>query len=238
METKITEVAADIHQLSTYVPDADFTFNQYLVVADEPLLFHTGPRRMFPLVQEAVGKVIPLETLRWITFGHVEADECGSMNDWLAVAPQATVAHTAVGCLVSVEDLADRPPRALADGEVIDLGGRRVRHLGTPHVPHGWDAGLLFEETTSTLFCGDLFTRMGHGDGISSADLLGPAMAAEDIFGDTALTPTTGPTLRRLADLGATTMALMHGPAFDGDCAESLHGLASAFEERMAAVPA
>ncbi|MFC7718555.1 oxygen-binding di-iron domain-containing protein [Nonomuraea recticatena] len=136
-------------------------FNQYLVDAEEPLLFHTGLRGLFPLVSAAVERVMPVERLRWVTFGHLEADECGSMNSWLAAAPHAQIAHGALGCLVSVNDLADRPPRPLADGEVMDLGGKRMRRIETPHVPHGWDAGLFFEETTGTLLCGDLFTSMG-----------------------------------------------------------------------------
>jgi flavorubredoxin len=135
METKVDEIAEGIYRISTWVaeiaPPAGFTFNQFLIDADEPLLFHTGPRRMFPLVREAVGGV---ERLRWITFGHVESDECGSMNEWLAAAPRAEVAHGMIGCMVSLNDMADRPPRGLADGEVIDLGGKRVRHLDTPHV--------------------------------------------------------------------------------------------------------
>ena len=161
METTTSEIADDVFRISTYVPEADFMFNQFLVRADEPLLFHTGPRRMFPLVSQAVAGVVPVDQVRWITFGHVEGDECGSMNDWLAIAPAATVAHTAVGCMVQVDDLADRPPRPLQPDEVLDLGGKRVRHIATPHVPHGWDAGLLFEETTGTLLCGDLFSATG-----------------------------------------------------------------------------
>src|SRR5579872_6798653 len=140
VDTKVDEIADGIYRLSTWVsdiaPPAGFTFNQFLVQAEEPLLFHTGPRAMFPLVSEAVGGILPVEQLRWITFGHVEADECGSMNQWLAAAPEAQVAHGAIGCLVSLNDLADRPPRVLADGEVLDLGAKRVRWIDTPHVPH------------------------------------------------------------------------------------------------------
>ena len=180
METTITEIADDIYRLSTWVPDvappAGFTFNQFLVAADEPLLFHTGHRRMFPLVSDAVSRVLPVEDVRWITFGHVEADECGSMNEWLAAAPRSEVAHGALGCMVSLDDLCDRPPRPLADGEVLDLGGKRVRHIDTPHVPHGWEARVLFEETTGTLFCGDLFTHLGNGDPLTTADIVDPAI--------------------------------------------------------------
>ena len=165
METKLDEIADGIYRLSTCVPEvhppAGFTFNQFLIAADEPLLFHTGPRGMFPLVAEAVAKVVAVESVRWITFGHVEADECGSMNMWLTAAPQSQVAHGALGCMVSLNDMCDRPPRGLVDGEVIDLGGKRVRHIDTPHVPHGWEARVLFEETTGTLLCGDLFSHLG-----------------------------------------------------------------------------
>jgi flavorubredoxin len=232
METTTDEIADGIHRLSTYVPEADLMFNQYLVEADEPLLFHTGLRRMFPLVSRAVARIVPLDRLQWITFGHYEADECGSMNDWLAVAPGATIAHTAVGCLVSINDMADREPRPLQHGEVIDLGGKQVRHLSTPHVPHGWDAGLLFEETTATLFCGDLFTATGTTGAITSDDIVGPALAAEDLFGATCLTPSTGATIRGLGEFAPATLALMHGPAFDGDCERALFDLGDAYDLR------
>jgi flavorubredoxin len=232
MHTDTHEIADGVFRVSTYVPEGDFTFNQFLVRADEPLLFHTGPRRMFPLVADAVSRVIPVETLRWITFGHVEADECGSMNDWLAAAPAATVAHTAIGCAVSVEDLADRPPHPLATGDVIDLGGKRVRHVSTPHVPHGWDAGVLFEETTGTLFCGDLFTAIGAHVPVTTDDVIGPAVAAEDVFGATCLTPSTAPTIASLAELAPQRLALMHGPTFEGDACAALRSLASVYAER------
>jgi flavorubredoxin len=232
METTTDEIADGIHRLSTYVPEADFMFNQFLIEADEPLLFHTGPRRMFPLVSRAVSRIIPLDRLQWITFGHYEADECGSMNDWLAVAPGATIAHTAVGCLVSIDDMADREPRPLQHGEVIDLGGKQVRHLSTPHVPHGWDAGLLFEESTATLFCGDLFTATGRSAAITSDDIIAPALAAEDIFGATCLTPATGATIRGLAEFAPATLALMHGPSFDGECERALFDLGDAYDQR------
>ena len=155
MQTNTCEIGDRIFRLSTCVPGAapgGFTFNQFLVDADDPLLFHTGPRRMFPLVSQAIARIIPLKRLRWITFGHVESDECGAVNEFLAAAPSAEVAHGAVGCMVSLDDLCDRPPRKLADGEVIDLGGRQVRHIDTPHVPHNWEARVIFEQTTKTLF--------------------------------------------------------------------------------------
>lgn len=233
MDTRIDEIAPDIFRLSTYIEPADFTFNQYLIRADQPLLFHCGMRGLFPLVSAAAARVLPLATLRWISYGHHEADESGAMNDWLAAAPEAQVAVGAVGCMTSANDLALRPPRALDDGAVLDLGNRRVRYLATPHVPHCWDAGLLFEESTATLLCGDLFTRLGGGPALSADDPIGPAMAAEDGFGATALTPVTAPTLRRLAALAPTTLGLMHGPAYNGDCVQALQDLADAYGARL-----
>lgn len=233
METRTDEIADGIYRFSTFVADAGIVFDQFLVDAEEPLLFHTGMHGLFPLVSEAVARVTPVERLRWISFGHYEADECGAMNDWLEVAPRAEVAHTALGVMVSVGDQAIRPARALADGEVIDLGGKRVRHLSTPHVPHGWDAGVMFEETTGTLFCGDLFTALGDGPATSDADVVGPALEAEALFGATCLTPVTAPTIRRLAELAPTTLALMHGPAHTGDAATALLGLADGYAQLL-----
>ncbi len=238
METTTHEIADGIHRISTFVPDAGIPFNQYLVVADEPLIFHTGMRQLFPLVSEAVGRIIDPTTLRYVTFGHFEADECGAMNQWLATAPAAEVVHGNIGVMVSLNDQADRPPRALADGEVLDLGGKRVRWIDTPHVPHGWDAGLLLEETTGTLFVGDLFTAMGDSPASTTADIVGPAQAAEDAFGATSLTPMTAPTIRRLAELAPATLALMHGPAFTGDTAAALGALAGFYEARLDGVQA
>jgi flavorubredoxin len=240
METTVHEIADGIYRLSTHVPEvppAGFTFNQFLVVDDEPLLFHCGPRAMFPLVSAAVATVLPVQRLRWITFGHVEADECGSMNQWLAAAPHAQVAHGALGCAVSLNDLADRPPRPLADGEVLDLGRHRLRQIPTPHVPHAWEAQLFFDATTATLFCGDLFTQLGDRPPlVHDADLITPALAAEDVFGATALTPATGPTIASLADLAPRTLALMHGPSATGNCAAALRDLADGYAHRVAAV--
>lgn len=210
-------------------PDG-FTFNQFLIRAEQPLLFHTGPRALFPAISEVVSRVVPLARLRWITFGHVEADECGSMNQWLAAAPRAEVAHGAVGVMVSLNDLADRPPRAWSDGEVIDLGGKRVRHIDTPHVPHCWESRLLYEETTQTLLCGDLFTHTGDGPPITTGDIVGPAKAAEALFHASSITPLAGTTIRKLAALKPTTLALMHGSSFRGDAARALVDLADAYD--------
>jgi flavorubredoxin len=238
MTTRIDEIADGIFRISTFVaevaPPAGFAFNQYLIRAEQPLLFHTGHRRLFPVVHDAVARLIAPKSLRWISFGHVEADECGAMNLWLAAAPAAEVAHGATGCDVSLGDLADRPPRVLADGEVIDLGGRRVRYIDTPHTPHGWDAGLLHEETTGTLLCGDLFTQTGRTEPMTDADIVGPAAAAEDLFGFSSLHPEMGATIRRLAPLAPRTLALMHGPAFNGDASAALEALADDYDRRTA----
>jgi flavorubredoxin len=238
VHTSLDEIADGIHRISTWIPDISpdgFTFNQFLVVADEPLLFHTGPRGMFPLVAEAVEKVVPVESLRWITFGHVEADECGSMNMWLTAAPQSQVAHGALGCAISLNDLCDRPPRPLADGDVIDLGGKRVRQIPTPHVPHGWEAQVLFEEATGTLLCGDLFSQVGGGPALTSGDVVGAALAAEEMFHATCLAPHTASTLRSLGDLAPTTLAIMHGSSFEGDGRQALYDLAAGYEQMATA---
>jgi flavorubredoxin len=239
METRIHEIGDGLFRLSTFVPEVEpggLIFNQFLVLGDDPLLFHTGPRRMFPLVHGAVRRITPPERLRWITFGHYEADECGSMNDWLAAAPSAEVAHGLTACGVSLADMADRAPRPLRDGETIELGGgKRVRYLDTPHVPHGWEAGVLYEESTGTLLCGDLFTQYGDGPPSTAADIVGPAIAAEDVAKYSSLHPSMPATLRRLAGLAPRTLGLMHGPAFLGDGASALQALAADYERRARA---
>ena len=239
METRVTEVADGVHQLTTVVPDAPVAFNQYLITGDEPALFHTGMRLLFPLVSDAVSRVVPAESLRWVSFGHVEADESGSMNEWLALAPHATVAQSQIGCMVSLGDLCDRPPRPLADGECLDIGGHVLQWFDTPHVPHAWEAGVLYDATTRTLFCGDLFTRFGEFEPITTGDIVGPAVEAEDIApGSLSLHPSSGATIRRLAELDVDTLALMHGPAFTGDCHQALLDLAGDFERRAASLGA
>jgi flavorubredoxin len=233
MQTRIDEIADGVYRLSTCVAEAapgGFTFNQFLINGDDPLIFHTGPRGLFPLVSQAITRIIPLDRIRWITFGHVESDECGAMNEFLAVAPHAQVAHGALGCMVSLDDLCDRPPRKLADGEVIDLGGKRIRHIDTPHVPHNWEARVLFEETTMTLFCGDLFTHTGDGPALTESDIVGPALATEELFHATALTVVTAATIRGLAKLQPQLLALMHGSSTRVQCGEALAKLADAYE--------
>ena len=236
MEIRVTEIADGVHQLSTYLAEMDFSLNQFLVAGDEPLLFHTGLRGMFPFVSAAVSSVVAHEALRWISFSHVEADECGSMNEWLAAAPGSAVVHGTTGCMVSVGDLADRPPRPLADAEILDIGRHRLRWIDTPHVTHAWEAGLLFDETTRTLFCSDLFSRMGFYPPTTVDDIVGPAIATEEAFpGSLSLHPATGSIVRRLADLDVATLAPMHGPAFTGDCAAALIDIADDIDKRIAA---
>ena len=237
MTTSIDEISAGIYRLSTLVPEIGpdgFTFNQFLIDDDEPLLFHTGHRSMFPSICEAIETVLPVSRLRWITFGHLESDECGSMNDFLAAAPFAQVAHGAIGCLISLNEMADRTPRALADGEVLETGAHRLRHIDTPHVPHGWDARVLFDESTKTLFCGDLFTHLGNGPALTEGDIVGPAMETESLFRSTSLAPDSASVMRRLGDLEPATLALMHGSSFQGSGRTALEGLASAYESQYA----
>lgn len=240
METRVAEIADGIYRLSTFVPEiappAGFTFNHFLVLGDEPLLFHAGLRKMFPLHREALSRIIPPQRLRWIAFGHYEADECGAMNEWLAVAPNAEVAHGQVGCMVSLNDMADRPPRVLANGEFIELGGgKRLRYIDTPHTPHGWDAGVMFEESTGTLLCGDLFSQLGDGPALTDRDIVGPAIAAEDLFRYSSLCPDMGATIHTLAKFSPRTLALMHGPSFSGDGAAALRALADDYDRRIKA---
>ena len=240
MTAKLHEIAAGIYRLSTWVPQigpTGFTFNQFLLDDEDPLLVHTGHRPMFPSVPDAIETIVAVERLRWITFGHVESDECGAMNEFLAAAPHAEVAQGARGCRVSVAQMADRTPRPLSDGEVIELGTKRVRYIDTPHVPHGWDAGLLFEEATATLLCGDLFTHLGDGPALTEADIVGPASEAEDLFAYSALAPSTPDTIARLAELNPETLGLMHGSSFGGDCTRALGELAEQYRSRIGLAP-
>ena len=234
--TTIDEIADGIHRIHTPValPDGQrFSFNQYLLVDDEPLLFHTGPRRMFALVREAMAAVMPVERLRHVAFSHTEADECGSLNEWLAVAPQAAPLCSTIAAMVSIGDLADRPPRALADGERLVLGRHTVQWFDTPHVPHGWDSGLLMDTTTRTFFCGDLFTQGGDGDAaLTDADILGPSEAFRAPLDYFAHAPQTAATLARLAQLKPRTLACMHGSAWRGDGGALLRHLAEALGAR------
>jgi flavorubredoxin len=228
--TNVHEVADSIYRINTPVTieggPGGFSFNQYLVVDDEPLIFHTGPRKMFPLVREAVVSVLPVERLRYVAFSHVEADECGSLNEWLAVAPHSSPLCGSVAALVSISDLADRPPRPLADGETLSLGKHSVRWFDTPHLPHSWECGYLMEETTRTLLCGDLFTQGGaQSPAVTESDILGPSEAFRRQMDYFSHTKNAGEMLERLASAAPTTLACMHGSAWRGDGAALLRAL-------------
>jgi flavorubredoxin len=228
--TNVHEIATGIYRINTLVAlpgGSGFNFNQYLVVDDEPLLFHTGPRRMHALVAEAIGKVLPLDRLRYIAFSHFEADECGSLNDFLAVAPQAVPVCSRVAAMVSVDDVADRAARPLADGEILKLGQHEIRWYDTPHLPHAWECGLMLELKTRTLFCGDLFTQGGPGDvAVTESDILGPSEAFRRQMDYFAHAPDTTAMLERLAADRPAVLACMHGSAWRGDGAALLRDLA------------
>jgi len=242
--THIHEVAPRIYRINTplAIPGNEFSFNQYLVAADQPLLFHTGPRKMFPLVAEAIRAVMPLESLRYVGFSHFEADECGSLGEFLEIAPRAEPLCGAIAKMVSVDDVSPRPARALADGEVLDLGSHKVKWFDAPHVPHGWECGFLMEATTATLLCGDLFTQGGRGEvPLTTSDILGPSEAFRKPMDYYAHAPQTRATLERLAGEKPKVLACMHGSAWQGDGAALLRQLAEAvtadqnYRERMVA---
>lgn len=231
--TRIDEIAEGIYRICTPVPPSDFpggfTFNQFLIDDEEPLLFHTGLRQLFPLVREAVTSVLDPTRLRFIAFSHVEADECGALNEFLTLAPEASPLCGSVAADVSVRDLADRAPRALDDGDSLSLGRHNVRWLYTPHLPHGWECGYLFEATTRTLFCGDLFTQAGHEHvAITEADILAPSEAMRAQMDYYAHAPDTNVLLEKLAATRPTTLACMHGASYRGDGAQLLRELGAA----------
>lgn len=231
--TNVLEIADGIYRINTPVAIAGgpggFSFNQFLVVDDEPLIFHTGPRRLFPLVREAVASVLPVERLRYVAFSHVEADECGSLNEWLAAAPRAVPLCGTVAAMVSIDDLADRPARALADGEALTLGRHRLRWFDTPHLPHAWECGFLMEEQTSTLLCGDLFTQGGADlPALTAADILGPSEAFRHQMDYFSHSTNARELLEKLAGAKPATLACMHGSAWRGDGAGLLLALADA----------
>lgn len=233
--TNVHEIADGIYRINTPVaiPGAGkFSFNQYLIVDEEPLLFHAGLRKMFPLIQEAVQSILPVKQLRYIAFSHVEADECGSLNHWLAAAEQAVPLCGSVAAMVSIEDLADRHPTAMADNERLCLGKHTVRWFDTPHLPHAWECGFMLEETTSTLLCGDLFTQGGSGkDPIIESDILGLSESFRKKMDYYSHTKNAHTMLERLASTNPTTLACMHGSAWRGDGAGLLRALDVALSE-------
>jgi len=229
--TNIHEVADGIYRINTSVVieggPGGFSFNQFLIDDDAPLLFHTGPRKMFMLVREAVASVLPVERLRYIGLSHVEADECGSLNEWLAVAPQSSPLCGKVAALVSIDDMADRPARALADGETLTLGKHAVSWFDTPHLPHAWECGFLMEERTKTLLCGDLFTQGGADlPALTESDILGPSEAFRHVMDYYSHTQNARAMIERLASAEPTTLACMHGSTWKGDGAKLLRALA------------
>lgn len=226
--TNLHEIAPGIYRINTPVPEANFNFNQYLVADEAPLLFHTGMRGLFPLVSEAIAKVLPLDSLRYLAFSHFEADECGALNQFLAAAPRAVPVASQVGAMVSVNAFAERPARAMADGEVLELGAKKLRWIDAPHVPHGWDNGFMMELTTRTMFSGDLFTQGGSGAAaLTESDILGPSEAFRAPMDYYAHAPHTGSVLEKLAREQPRVLACMHGSAWRGDGAGLLRALAS-----------
>jgi flavorubredoxin len=227
----ITEIAPDVYRFSMFVPEINLQFIQFLVKDDEPLLFHTGMRGIFPLVREAVAKVIDSSKIRHIGFSHYEADECGALNEWLAVAPQAEAVCSFVGAVVSVNDFAIRPARGLADGETFETGKYRFRFVQTPHLPHCWEAGLLFEETNKTLFSSDLFHQNGDVEPLTEADVIGRVRQtlteyqAGPLADYMAYSPLTERNFQKLGALQPKTIATMHGSSFTGDGAAALEDL-------------
>jgi flavorubredoxin len=239
MKSTVTEVARGTYRISTFHPDFGIQVNQYLIDDDEPFLMHTSFRKVFPVTREGVAQVIDPTKLRWIGFSHFESDECGALNAWLALAPRAQAACSFVGATVMVNDFADRPPRGLVDGELLDTGSHRLRFLATPHVPHGWDAGFFFEETERTFLCSDLFFHPGDPEAMTESDVVGRAREAivqglaGPLANDMPYTPYTDATFRRLADLHPCTLALMHGSTFRGDGGKAITALAQVVRETI-----
>jgi flavorubredoxin len=234
--TRVDEIAAGIHRIHTPVEDVPggFSFNQYLVVDEEPLLFHTGPRRMFPLVAEAIASVLPLARLRFIAFSHYESDECGALNQLLAAAPAALPVCGRVNAMIN-GDTFDRPARVLTDGELLTIGTHRLRWLDAPHLPHAWECGYLAEEETRTLLCGDLFTQGGTGTPpLVTGDLVGPTEAFRKSMDYFSHTTHARALLARLAATSPATLACMHGSAWAGDGARLLGALAEALDHDAA----
>jgi flavorubredoxin len=235
----VTEIAPDVFRISLFIPEANLQFNQFLVRDDEPLLFHTGMRTIFPVVREAVASLIDPATLRHISFSHFEADECGSLNEWLAIAPNAQAVCSFVGAEVSVNDFASRPARGVMDGETFSTGKYSFKFLHTPHLPHCWEAGLLFEETKRTLFSSDLFHQLGDVDAITGESVIDRVRqafveyAASPFAGYMPYTRQTETNLQRLVDLRPATIAAMHGSSYSGDGAQAIHELGEVMKELL-----
>jgi flavorubredoxin len=239
MQSQVTEIAKETYRISTFHPDYRIQFNQFLVKDDEPFLWHTGFRRMFQTTLDAVASIIDPAALRWVGFSHFESDECGALNQWLQVAPRAQAVCSFVGAKVMVDDFADRAPRPLTDSEVLQTGRHRLRFLATPQVPHGWDAGLCFDEAEQTLLCSDLFFHPGNPEPLTESDIVGRAgdairgNLAGPMAKDMPYTPYTDSTLQRLAALKPTTLAVMHGSSFRGDGEKAILALAVAIKDLL-----
>ncbi|MGQ0633102.1 MAG: MBL fold metallo-hydrolase [Planctomycetaceae bacterium] len=237
--TKIDEIAPDLFRLSVYVPEIDMQFNHFLVRDDEPLLFHAGLKGMFPLLREAVATLIDPARLRYIAWSHFESDECGALNEWLQLAPRAEPVCTLVGKIVSVDDFSIRPARGMTVDEVLGTGKYRYRFYPSPHIPHGWDAGVLFEETQKTLFCSDLFHHFGDPAAMTESDLIGPTRQAMQTMQQGPLasympyTRATEGVLRSLAELKPETLAVMHGSSYRGQAGRLLTELAGVIRENF-----
>ena len=238
--TSITEIAPDFYRISTFVPEGDLQFNQFIIRDDEPLLFHTGMNALFPVVLDAVKTILDPSTIRWISFSHFEADECGSLNKWLEIAPNAQAVCSFVGAMVSINDFAIRPARVMEDGEVLETGRNRFRYLQTPHVPHCWEAGLLFEEENKTLLSSDLFHQNGDVDAMTESDVIGPVRKtlvdyqASPLANYMPYTKHTDGILRKLAALKPQTIAAMHGSTYKGDGERAINDLAGVMREVLA----
>lgn len=233
MKSNVTEIAPSVYRISAFHPEFGIQFNQFLIADDEPFLMHTGFRKMFPFTKEGVAAVLDPATVRWIGFSHFEADECGALNEWLEVAPQAQAVSSFVGVMVNLNDYTIRPARALQDNEVLEIGQHRLRFLSTPHVPHGWDAGLFFEERDRTLLSSDLFFHPGDPEPLIESGVVERAKEAiiAGLNGpmpkDVPYTHYTDQTLQRLAELNPQTLALMHGSSFRGDGRTAIQELAN-----------
>ncbi|WP_187262571.1 oxygen-binding di-iron domain-containing protein [Pontibacter beigongshangensis] len=237
--TTITEIAPDIYRISAFVPEYNMQFNHFLIKDEEPMLYHTGMRMMFPLLKEAVARLMNPDQLRWVGFSHFEVDECGSLNDWLELAPHAQAVCSETGALVNMGDFAIRPARGLRRADVLETGRYRYRLIPTPHLPHGWDAGVLFEEETKTLFCSDLFHQDGNGVALTEHDILGEVRASLRAGQSSPLpdympyTYKTKMMLAELASLQPSTLAIMHGSSFKGHCSQALLDLDGIMKEEL-----
>jgi flavorubredoxin len=236
---QIDEIATDLFRLSVYVPDFDMQFNHFLVRDEEPLLFHAGLKGMFPALKEGLAKLIDPTKLRHIAWSHFESDECGALNEWLHLAPQAQPVCTLVGKLVSVDDFSIRPAFGMTSENVLPTGKFRYRFYRSPHIPHGWDAGVLFEETRKTLFCSDLFHHFGNPGAVTTSDLIEPTQKAMrqmnqgPLAGYMPYTRQTEGVLRSLADLKPETLAVMHGSSYVGKSDQLLTDLAGVIKSEF-----